>query len=136
VAALAAAAVLGVAGAVTPTHGAALHATHAQRSPAAFAPVVIEWFSVVSPRAGSHDTVYARFVNNNQPVRGASLTAVVSLGSRTLAKVHGTKTGAKGVAHARISIPASAAGKSLIVTTVLKYNKQSYQGKNLLKVKK
>jgi hypothetical protein len=117
-----------------PTRQASASDTAMQRSSASFAPVVIESFSLVHPKAGQHALVLVRFVNNNRPVAGARLTATVRIGKRTLMTLHGNATNRKGKAQAGFTVPAAARGKTVRVQVSLTYKGHTYLGRNDIKV--
>jgi|SRR5947209_14555396 len=127
---------LGVAG-LLPVQGAAasgLPASPPQSRAASFAPVVIEWFSVVQPRSGQSLTVFSRFVNNNKPIPGAQMAATLTVGTQALGNVRGNATNAKGVARATFTVPQAASGKTLRVSVTLTYKKHTYKGVDTVEV--
>lgn len=133
---ISAAVLLGLASLI-PAQGSAVHAAPTQQQlSAAFAPVVIESFSVMSPKAGQRESVLVRFVNNNKPVAGARLTAVLRVGKRTLLTAHGGTTNSKGKAQVGFSVPATARGKTVQVFVYLTYKGHKYHGQNAMKVQR
>lgn len=110
------------------------HAATAQRASSSFSPVVIERFSLPSPKVGQEETVYAQLLNHDKPVKGARLVATVYTGKHRLAVVHGSTTDAKGQAEAQFRIPSSARGSSLRVTVALTHRQYTIHGRDDLRV--
>ena len=100
----------------------------------AFAPVVVVWVSEAQPAVGHHLTIFGRFVNNDQPIRGAQLAVTISLNQQVIKKIRGDKTGAKGVARARFTVPATASAKTLLIAATFTYKNQTYRGLDTVKV--
>jgi hypothetical protein len=106
------------------------------RSAAAFAPVVVEWFSKAAPRPGESVTLFVRYLNNNKPIQGAQLKATVKRDSTVLLKLEGNTTSAKGLARAKFRVPAHTAGQTLLVPVTMTYQGQITHAKGALRVGK
>lgn len=96
---------------------------------------VLEWFSPLHPKAGQHETVYARLWIGKKPVAGAHLVAIVREGSHVVHRVRGTTTNKRGQAHARFSVPRSMKGKTLTVRVTLTFRRSRIFGSDKLIVR-